>query len=458
MLLYEIYIRKFNDFNNDGIGDLSGVIQKLCYLKNLGVTHIWITPFYPSPLVDNGYDVSDYVDVDKRIGTIDEFRLLIKKAHEIKIKIIIDVVFNHCSNQHIWFKKALLNDKKYMDYFIFRDEPLNNWQSMFKSSAWSYAEKINKYYLHRFAKEQPDLNLTNIDLINELNAILAFWIDLKVDGFRFDVVNFFISDLEMLNNDNTTDIRYDINNKKTPLIIKEFKKFVKSYTSNDILFIGEVGSEELSVLKSYTSKDLMDYVFTFNLSAINNLNMKEFGERLISTYKVIDNPTIFFSSHDMKRFYNRLCKYDKRTYEMVCELIFTLKGMKILYQGDECMQRDFHPQTIDDIEDIQALNEYKIDKINTLDTKFKTALKSTRDYSRNFIDFNEENTKKICKLSNKYLTKFYNESDIEILNNEKDILKFKRYDNNKEVIFEFNFKEKTISESQVFKSTKIIRD
>ncbi len=450
MFIYEIYIKSFNKSNLDNeFGDLQGVISKADYLKDLGVDAIWITPFYPSPLVDNGYDVADYKAVDNRLGTISDFKQLIKTYHEKGIKVFIDVVFNHSSDKHDWFKQALAGDKHYQDYYIFEHQPVNNWQSMFKGSAWTYAPEINKYYLHRFAKEQPDLNYMNDKVLNEVKQILKYWSELGVDGFRFDVINFLITDKDIYVQSSTATERPDLNMPGTYRVIRELKSYMKSINPN-VTFIGEIGSDDIDILQTYVGDDLMDFVFTFNVSSLETLDIEKLGQELVKTYDVIENPTIFFSSHDMSRFFRRLANYDSELHLMLVKLMFTLKGTKIFFQGDENQTRDFECQSIETMKDIQSVNEYNqliADGMNS-DEAFAKAIKNNRDYSRNFIDFTEnskelEHVKTIIK---DYNTDFLNNADITDIVFSKTAISFKRSNQNQTIVFKFDFENKTIEE------------
>lgn len=450
MFIYEIYIKSFNKSNDlNQFGDLQGVIEKADYLNDLGVDAIWITPFYPSPLIDNGYDVADYLQVDQRLGTIEDFKALIATYHRLNIKVYIDVVFNHSSDQHQWFKQALAGDKHYQDYYMFEDKPVNNWQSMFKGSAWTYVPEIDKYYLHRFAKQQPDLNYMNDKVINEVKQILKYWTELGVDGFRFDVINFLITDKDRYAQNSIGTERPDLNMPGTYEVIKELKQYTKSINPN-VTFIGEIGSDEIDILQTYVGEDLMDFVFTFNVSSLERLDVIKLGQELEKTYAVIENPTIFFSSHDMSRFFRRLANYDSEIHLMLVKLMFTLKGTKILFQGDENQTKDFECTSIDNMSDIQSVNEYHqlVSEGMPTEVAFEQSMKNNRDFSRNFIDFNQnsEQLASVKAIINNYHTSFFNKADICDIVYSKHLISFTRVLANKTVKFEFNFENKTIKE------------
>ncbi|MGL5021541.1 MAG: alpha-amylase family glycosyl hydrolase [Mycoplasmatales bacterium] len=407
LIIYEIYIKSFKDSNNDGIGDLNGIYEKLSYLKEVGINTIWITPFYPSPQIDNGYDVSDYRSVAKEYGTIDDFKKLLDKAHDLDIRVVVDVVFNHCSDKHEWFL-----DESKKDYFIYQKEIPNNWESMFSGCAWEYDERYGEYYLHRFAKEQPDLNFTNKNVINEFKDILLYWLDIGIDGFRFDVINFFISDNSKLKLDNPKGEHiHDLNHEQTYEIIREFKQHLKSNSKRDFIFIGEVGSDDNETLKTYVHDDLMDFVFNFNISSQEKLDVNKIFNELKVTSASFEYPTVFFSSHDMSRFNTRLANKNDDITKLLLTLIFTYKGIPILFQGDEFAQPDIVANAIEQMVDIRGVNEYhELVKKGMDDYEaFKKAMIKNRDYSRGTLHWDE--------------TKYYGFSEVEpwIYNNDDDM-------------------------------------
>ena len=193
-VVYQIYVKSFQDSNNDGVGDLQGIISRLDYLKTLGVDVLWLTPIFKSPNDDNGYDISDYRSIQSEFGTMSDFEELLDKAHQKDIKIILDLVFNHTSDEHFWFQESKKSkNNPYRDYYIWKEgnegDVPNNWTSCFQGSAWELDEKTNEYYLHLFSKKQPDLNWENKEVRNELYDMINFWIDKGVGGFRLDVID-----------------------------------------------------------------------------------------------------------------------------------------------------------------------------------------------------------------------------------------------------------------------------
>jgi glycosidase len=197
-VIYEILLASYQDSNNDGIGDIHGLRQRLDYIQSIGIKTIWLTPIYPSPWKDYGYDISNFCDIDPRFGTLEDFRALIKDIHSRKMRIIIDFVPNHTSNEHPWFQAALRNDPNYIDYYVWHEGKNNgkdlptNWLGASGQRMWTYSSERNMYYLHQFLDSQPDLNFRNEKVINEMEKILRFWLDLGVDGFRVDAVRHLI--------------------------------------------------------------------------------------------------------------------------------------------------------------------------------------------------------------------------------------------------------------------------
>lgn len=220
-VIYQVYPLSFKDSDNNGLGDLKGISSKMDYFSELGVNALWLNPIYQSPLADDGYDISNYTAIDKKFGTMKEFEDFLKDAHEKGFKIIMGFVPNHSSNQHPWFEASKKSkDNKFRDYYIWRDgvgnEPPNNWISVFGGSAWTYDSTTDQYYLHQFYKEQPDLNLRNDEVKEELKKVLRFWLDKGVDGFRFDAVQFLLEDEKFQdepknsNYNNESDPTYDM--------------------------------------------------------------------------------------------------------------------------------------------------------------------------------------------------------------------------------------------------------
>ena len=399
-VFYEIYIASFQDGNGDGIGDFEGLTSRLDYLQKLGVNGLWVTPFYPSPKVDNGYDVADYCDVDSDFGSLADFDHFIEQAHQRNIKVIIDVVLNHVSTKHPWFMDALSNPaSKYRDYFFFQDVP-NNWESFFGGSAWEQEPNAEQYYYHKFSPEQADLNWQNKAVKDELRTVLKFWMDRGVDGFRFDVINFLscngIGEDNLHTDDKGQQIHdNDIDQPDIYACISELCSYVRGYgtsTGKDYFLVGEVGHEDLSKLAPYQSDDLLDVVFNFNLGAILSFDINNVHKQLVAMDNSLAGlPTLFFNSHDMSRAMSRLCHNNAQQATALATLTLMAKGVSFLYFGEEIGMPDFIPKNIDEMRDIQAVNHYELtlaDGKTTLQA-YDKALKECRDKSRLYMQWND---------------------------------------------------------------------
>lgn len=393
-VFYEIYMASFQDSNGDGIGDFRGLTDRLDYLQDLGVNGLWITPFYPSPKVDNGYDVADYFNVDPDFGNLSDFDNFIEQAHARNIKVIIDVVLNHVSTEHLWFKQAVSDRKsKYRDYFFFQDEP-NGRESFFGGSAWQKEADGPQVYYHKFAPEQADLNWQNKAVREDMQAVLKFWLDRGVDGFRFDVINFL--SCNGVGEENSSDVSgkqihsHDIDQPGIFECISEICTFVRDY-SKDCFLVGEVGHEELSKLVPYQSDDLLDVVFNFNLGSIASFDIGNVHEQLVAMEDRQGGlPTIFFNSHDMPRSMSRLCQNNAAHAAALAALTLTARGVSFLYFGEEIGLADFIPENIHEMRDVQAINHYQLalDEGKTKSQAYGRALKECRDKSRLYMQWN----------------------------------------------------------------------
>ncbi len=361
--IYQIYPRSFLDTNNDGIGDLPGITQKLDYIASLGVDAIWISPFFKSPMKDFGYDVSDYRAIDPLFGDMNDFDNLLKTAHQKGLKIIIDLVLSHTSDQHPWFTSP---DKK--DWYVWADakengNPPNNWVSVFGGSAWEWSDKHKQYYLHNFLKEQPDLNFHNPEVQKEVLDICKFWLDKGVDGFRLDVVNFYFHDQELRDNpprkaeqgfatqfesDTPYSSQSHIYDKSRPEMF-EFLKTLRTLTDqyDDRVLIGEIGDDHpYKLAQEYTKGE--EYLHTTYNPHMMSGTQKDLTEDLIRKpieefYSNKNNvngwPSWAFSNHDVvraaSRWYSEPFEHDPRLSKLLIALLGCLPGTLYLYQGEE---------------------------------------------------------------------------------------------------------------------------
>lgn len=361
-VFYEIYMPSYKDSNGDGYSDFKGLTSKLDYIKNLGVKGIWLTPFLESPKVDNGYDVSNYYKVDPTYGSLEDFKTFLNEAHKKDIKIIMDLVVNHTSTDSKWFQESRKSkDNPYRDYYIWKDKP-NNWESFFGGSAWELDKTTNQYYYHQFDTRMADLNWGNPKVVAEIQNVLRFWLDLGVDGFRLDVINFLTTDGITKDNpmkDGSQEHLNDIDQKGVKTAMKSIKSVVNEYENRFI--VGEIGSDKIEILKQYQSPDLLDVVFNFNFGSIKEFSAKRIYEELQSMEKNMQSyPTLFFGSHDMPRLIDRLAKGNPNRAETLAALMLTAKGIPFIYYGEEIGMENIKANTVSEMMDIQARTHYSI--------------------------------------------------------------------------------------------------
>ena len=374
MNIYQIYPRSFKDSNDDGNGDLKGIISKLDYLKNLNINAIWISPFFKSPMVDNGYDISDYLDINPMFGTMDDLKELIKEAHNRGIKIIVDLVANHCSTEHFWFKEAI-KDKtnKYHDYFYFFDEIPNSWQSCFFGSAYEYVPSLNQYYLHSFAIEQADLNWENKEVREEIKKIVDFYVGIGVDGFRCDV-------LDMISKDfNNPD-----GNHNGPRLHEFIREIFGRPHLKDIFTVGECWSTTVDNLLAFVGQDRHELSTSFQGDVVN-VGINPFDKFIKGSFKYSDIAknldkwqqisqkqdflyTLFYENHDRLRSATQFSSSDLSNYMLVTGLatmMYLLRGVPFVYQGQEIGSLNSKYSSIEEFDDIESKNYYK-DHVNEL--------------------------------------------------------------------------------------------
>lgn len=381
-VVYQIYVRSFFDSTGNGTGDLKGIEEKLPYLKDLGIDAVYLNPINESPNEDNGYDVSDFKKIMEDFGTEEDFKSLIESAGNLGIKIIMDIVPNHTSSQHIWFKEGRKDKKnKYHDYYIFADgkgkNPPNNWLSFFSGSAWTYNEPTGEYYLHIFSPEQPDLNYRNEEVRRQMAGILKYWKDFGIGGVRLDAVNHLAKDVDLrdadLNPDGSPDFIKRIQN--LPDCHEYIRQLREEVYSDDFLFAGEAGgiSFEESYLFTAPSRKELDLLFHFDFHSpgIDYETMKEtdidipekfkkpfFGWSSL-TKKEGWNP-VFWSNHDTTRTLSRLIKNDNLYgAKMLALLQMTMRGTPFIYYGDEIGMTNPDFKTIEDYRDVGAKRGYE---------------------------------------------------------------------------------------------------
>ena len=392
-VFYEIYMPSYQDSNGDGYSDFKGLTSKLDYIENLGIKGVWLTPFLKSPKVDNGYDVSDYYAIDSTYGSMDDFKIFIEEAHKRKIKIIMDLVVNHTSTESKWFQEAKKSkDNPYRDYYIWNDNP-NNWESFFGGSAWELDSLTNQYYYHKFDVKMADLNWGNPKVVEEIQDVLRFWLDLGVDGFRLDVINFLTT--EGITSDNPMDENgkqnhlHDINQKGVKEAMKIIRQTVNEFDNR--FMVGEIGSDKIEVLKQYQGTELLDVVFNFNFGSIPEFSAQRIFEELQSMESNMSNyPTLFFGSHDMPRLVNRLAKNNPERAESLAALILTAKGIPFIYYGEEIGMENIEANAMEEIKDIQGRTHYNLALKNgkSVEEALKIGNEHNRDKSRSPMQWN----------------------------------------------------------------------
>jgi len=379
-VVYQIYPRSFYDTNGDGLGDLKGITARLDYLKDLGVDYIWITPFFVSPQRDNGYDIADYRNIDERFGSMADFDELSRQAHQRGIGIMLDMVFNHTSTEHEWFKRALEGDKEYQDYYIFRDgtpdNPPTNWESKFGGSAWEYVDSLSKWYLHLFDVTQADLNWNNPKVREELKDIIRFWKDKGVNGFRFDVINL-ISKPEVFEDDNEGDGRRFYTDGAG--VHGYLKELVRDTGISDMITVGEMSSTTIDNCIRYSNpkEKELSMVFSFHhlkvdykdgdkwsLKPYDKLELKHLFKEWQEGMASQDGwNAVFWTNHDQPRTISRFGderKYWKQSGKLFAGIIHMMRGTPYIYQGEEIGMLNAHYDSISDYRDVESLNYYDI--------------------------------------------------------------------------------------------------
>lgn len=407
-VVYQIYPKSFKDTNGTGTGDLKGVIEKLDYLQALGVDYIWLTPFYVSPQNDNGYDVADYYNIDPSYGTMEDVENLIAEAKKRNIYLMMDMVFNHVSTEHIWFKKAMAGEEKYLNYFFFKqgkanNQPPTNWNSKFGDLAWEYVEKFDKWYLHLFDKTQADLNWENPEVREEVKNIVRFWMEKGVKGFRFDVINLIskagFEDDFSVDGDGRS---FYTDGPRIHEFLQELARdsFAKD---KDIITVGEMSSTTMENCYKYAGEKTgeLSMVFTFHHLKVDFMGNEKWVlvptdfmklKQLIFDWQINMEKNnawnaVFWCNHDQPRVISRFGsddKYHKESGKMLATLIHCLRGTPYIYQGEEIGMTNPHFKSIEQYRDVESLNHYQIlqDKGMTKEQALMILDVHSRDNSR----------------------------------------------------------------------------
>ncbi|MDA1806690.1 alpha,alpha-phosphotrehalase [Bacillus cereus group sp. BY32LC] len=412
-VVYQIYPKSFNSYYNKETGDIKGVTEKLDYLKELGVDYIWLTPIYQSPQNDNGYDVSDYYRIDPSYGTMEEFEELLEEAKARNIEIMLDIVVNHSSTEHKWFKEAK-EDKNspYRNYYIWRDEK-NNWQSKFGGSAWKYDEKTEQYYLHLFDETQADLNWENEKLREEVYDMMRFWLDKGVTGFRLDVINLISKDQQFLNDDGSTATsdgrKYYTDGPRVHEYLQEMNRNV--FEGKDVITVGEMSSTTIDNCIKYSNPERNELSMTFSFHHLkvdypNGDKWTKANFDFIKLKEIMSNwqiemqkgggwNALFWCNHDQPRIVSRFGddrEYRNESAKMLATAMHMLQGTPYIYQGEEIGMTNPKFESIEQYRDVESLNIYDIKLEEGLSKEEIIGIlkQKSRDNSRTPMQWNEE--------------------------------------------------------------------
>ncbi|MDM0491693.1 alpha-glucosidase [Clostridium perfringens] len=413
LIAYQIYPKSFMDSNGDGIGDIQGIISKLDYLKDLGIDLIWLCPMYKSPNHDNGYDISDYKDILDEFGTMDDFNELLSEVHNRGMKLIIDLVINHTSHEHPWFIESRSSrDNPKRDWYIWRegkgDEEPNNWESIFKGSAWEFCENSEEYYLHLFAKEQPDLNWENKEVRNELYKMINWWLDKGIDGFRVDAISHIKKEEGLKDMDNPEGLKYVSSFEKHMNVeginshLKELKE--ETFSKYDIVTVGEANGVSADEADHWVAEDEGTFNMIFQFEHLNLWNYEEGQGFDVKAYKdVLTNwqnslegkgwNALFIENHDIPRVvstWGNDKEYLTECAKAFGAIYFLQKGTPFIYQGQELGMTNVKYHSISEYDDVKTINTYneRIESGVSEEIALKEAWVTSRDNSRTPMQWN----------------------------------------------------------------------
>ncbi|WP_223700429.1 alpha,alpha-phosphotrehalase [Sutcliffiella deserti] len=417
-VVYQIYPKSFNDTSGNGVGDIQGIIKKLDYLKELGVDVIWLTPIYQSPQKDNGYDISDYFSIHEEYGTMDDFDQLLDQAHEREIKVIMDIVVNHTSTEHEWFKKSkeAKENNPYRDFYIWKDsredgsEP-TNWDSKFGGNAWEYDKKTGQWYLHLFDVTQADLNWENTEVRKQVYDMMTFWFEKGVDGFRLDVVNLISKDQNFPDDDGTVPPgdgrRFYTDGPKVHQYMNEMNE--KVFSKYDSMTVGEMSSTTIDHCINYTRPDRNELSMTFNFHHLKvdypggeKWSVADFDfqklKDILSTWQIEMTEgggwnALFWCNHDQPRIVSRYGndkEYHKESAKMLATSMHMMRGTPYIYQGEEFGMTNPGYIKISDYRDVESLNTYHLKKESGMKEEeiLEVLRHKSRDNSRTPVQWN----------------------------------------------------------------------
>lgn len=411
-IIYQCYIRSFKDGNNDGIGDFTGLIDKLDYFKELGVDAIWVSPHYKSPMDDNGYDISDYYKVSEDYGTLNDVKEFIEKAHDKDLRVIFDLVLNHTSDEHEWFKAACdpkhKDHEKYHDYYIWHKPKFDEngrrikptrWLSWFGGGVWDYNEPTNEYYLHIFSKKMPDLNWRNRDMVEDLKVMTKWLIDLGVDGFRVDASNHLEKNWDFP--DAYPGYEHFSSLPKHHEYLEEFGRDL--FVPNDVMAMGEAGGGTPEEAEKYVGFNNTEFDMLIQFGhcwqdcdwnnkltpgkwAKGELNLKDVKSSMNHWATMLDHVgwnLIYWHNHDQPRIvshYGNDTTYLKESAKMLCQSLYFMPGTPIVYQGEEIGMTNVDYENLEDFRDVEIFTEYK--NFLSLGASHDMAMQALRDRSR----------------------------------------------------------------------------
>ncbi|WP_129045349.1 alpha,alpha-phosphotrehalase [Companilactobacillus metriopterae] len=408
--VYQIYPRSFQDSNGDGVGDIQGIISRLDYLKDLGAEVLWLNPVYKSPGRDNGYDIADYYEINPEFGTMDDFEQLLDGTRNRGMKIIMDLVVNHTSDQHEWFKMSRdSKDNPYHDYYIWKDpvdghEP-NNWKSKFGGSAWEYDEKLNQYYLHLYDRTQPDLNWRNPKMKASIMEMMKWWADKGIAGFRLDVINNISKPLEMPDDTLETSMddgrKFYTNGPHVHEYIHEMYEEV--FGKHSMLTVGELSSTPIDEAIKFTNPDREELTMAFTFHHVkvdypNGAKWVKSGYKLVDLKKVISDwqigmqngggwNALFWGNHDQPRAISRFLddnKYREESAKLLALVEFGLQGTPYVYQGEEIAMKNAYFTDISQYNDPESINAYHelVEKGSSVQEAIEILQQKSRENSR----------------------------------------------------------------------------
>jgi len=404
-VVYQIYPRSFCDSNGDGIGDIPGIISKLDYLNDLGVNVIWLSPVYRSPMDDNGYDISDYQDIAAEFGSLEDMKSLLQKAKQMGIKIVMDLVVNHTSDEHPWFIEAKKSkDNPYRDYYIWRDAKPDgscpsDIDSIFGGSAWEWDDTTNQYFFHLFSKRQPDLNWENPKVQQEVHKMMNWWIDLGIGGFRLDVIDLIGKEI---------DKGITGNGERLHPLLQQMNK--QTFGDKDLLTVGETWGANPDIAKLYSSpdRDELSMVFQFEHITLTwgngdkwqpqPLNLPDFKRVLTKWQMELADEgwnSLFWNNHDLPRAVSKYgddTVYRVESAKMLATTLHLLKGTPYIYQGEEIGMTNVQFDSLDQYKDIETLNFYKVktEAGVTHDAMMEALHENSRDNARTPMQWSED--------------------------------------------------------------------